>query len=152
MILLHNRRGFSPVLRCKDCGEVETCPHCQVALTYHKLGEFLQCHFCNHIKKQLPTQCKDCQSFSLQLSGVGTQKVEEELTNQFPEAIIERLDADTTKSGKNIADILQRFSDGEIYVEINENIRGNSIFVVQSTDNPAIDNLMELLICIDAIR
>ena len=116
VILLHNRRGFSPVLRCKDCGEVETCPHCQVALTYHKLGEFLQCHFCNHIKKQLPTQCKDCQSFSLQLSGVGTQKVEEELTNQFPEAIIERLDADTTKSGKNIAEILQRFSDGEINV------------------------------------
>ena len=116
VILLHNRRGFSPVLRCKDCGEVETCPNCQVALTYHKLGEFLQCHFCNHIKKQLPTQCKDCQSFSLQLSGVGTQKVEEELTNQFPEAIIERLDADTTKSGKNIAEILQRFSDGEINV------------------------------------
>ncbi len=116
VILLHNRRGFSPVLRCKDCGEVETCPHCQVALTYHKSGEFLQCHFCNHIKKQLPTQCKDCQSFSLQLSGVGTQKVEEELTNQFPEAIIERLDADTTKSGKNIAEILQRFSDGEINV------------------------------------
>lgn len=116
VILLHNRRGFAPVFRCADCGEVETCPHCQVALTYHKYGEFLQCHFCNHMQKQLPTQCKECQSISLQLAGIGTQKVEEELTNQFPEAIIERLDFDTTKSGKNIVEILQRFSDGETNV------------------------------------
>jgi len=116
VILLHNRRGFAPVLRCADCGEVETCPHCQVALTYHKYGEFLQCHFCNHMQKQLSTQCKQCQSISLKLAGIGTQKVEEELTNQFPGAIIERLDFDTTKSGKNIVEILQRFSDGEINV------------------------------------
>ncbi|MBC8346786.1 MAG: primosomal protein N' [Candidatus Marinimicrobia bacterium] len=116
VILLHNRRGFAPVLRCTDCGEVETCPHCQVALTYHKSGEFLQCHFCNHMQKQLPTQCKGCQSFSLQLAGIGTQKVEEELTNQFPEATIERLDVDTARSGKNITEVLQKFSDGEINI------------------------------------
>ena len=116
VILLHNRRGFAPVLKCADCGEIETCPHCQVSLTYHKSGQFLQCHFCNHLKKQLPTQCRECHSLTLKLAGVGTQKVEEELMNLFPEAIVERLDVDTTRSGKNITEVLQRFSDGDINI------------------------------------
>ncbi len=114
VILLHNRRGFAPVLRCTDCGEVAMCPHCQVALTYHRVGKFLQCHFCNHIERTLPSTCRECQSFNIQLSGTGTQKVEDELNRQFPEARIERLDVDTARSGVNITEVLQQFSDGGI--------------------------------------
>jgi len=113
-ILLHNRRGFAPVLRCADCGEVEMCPHCQVALTFHRTGNFLQCHFCNHIEKTLPSTCKECHSFNIQLAGTGTQKVEDRLNQKFPDAKIERLDVDTARSGVNITDILQQFSDGKI--------------------------------------
>ena len=114
VILLHNRRGFAPVLRCDDCGEVTMCPHCQVALTFHRTGNFLQCHFCNHLERSLPSTCKECQSFNIKLSGIGTQKVEDELNKKFPDAIIERLDVDTARSGTNITEMLQRFSDGKI--------------------------------------
>ena len=114
VILLHNRRGFAPVLRCMDCGEVEMCPNCNVALAYHRIGEYLQCHFCNHIEKQIPSKCKECRSFDIQLAGAGTQKVEDQLTQQFPNAQIERLDQDTAKSGVNITNVLQKFSDRKI--------------------------------------
>jgi len=114
VILLHNRRGFAPVLRCIDCGEVEMCPNCKVALTYHRIGEYLQCHFCNHTEKQMPINCKECRSFNIQLAGAGTQKVEDQLNQQFPHAKIERLDLDTAKSGVNITKVLQKFSDRKI--------------------------------------
>jgi len=114
VIILHNRRGFAPVLRCDDCGEVIMCPHCQVALTYHRTGKFLQCHFCDHLERSLPSTCQECQSFNLQLAGTGTQKVEDKLIEKFPEAKIERLDVDTARSGINITDVLQNFSNGKI--------------------------------------
>lgn len=114
IILLHNRRGYAPVIRCDDCGEVVMCPHCQVALTFHRTGNFLQCHFCNHLERSVPSVCTECQSFNIQLSGTGTQKVEDELNKKFPDARIERLDVDTTRSGINITETLQQFSDGKI--------------------------------------
>ena len=114
VILLHNRRGFAPVLRCMDCGEVEMCPNCNVTLTYHLKESYLQCHFCNHIEKQIPSSCKECQSVNVQLAGAGTQKVEYQLNQQFPNTSIERLDLDTAKSGVNITNVLQKFSDRKI--------------------------------------
>ena len=114
IILLHNRRGFAPVLRCDDCGEVSTCPHCQVALTFHKKGKYLQCHFCNHIQRNLPNKCNECHSINIKLAGIGTQKVEDELIEQFPDATITRLDGDVIRSGLNISEVLQQFSDGNI--------------------------------------
>ena len=72
IILFHNRRGFAPVLRCEDCGEISMCPHCNIALTYHRIGKYLQCHFCNHTEKEIPSKCPSCQSFNISLSGTGT--------------------------------------------------------------------------------
>ena len=114
VILLHNRRGFAPVLRCMDCGEVEMCPNCNVTLTYHRKESYLRCHFCNHIEKQIPSSCKECRSVNVQLAGAGTQKVEYQLNQQFPNTSIERLDLDTAKSGVNITNVLQKFFDRKI--------------------------------------
>jgi len=114
VILFHNRRGFAPVLRCEDCGEISMCPHCKIALTFHRDGKYLQCHFCNHTKYSLPSKCNSCLSFNIKLSGTGTQKVEDELLLKFPEAITQRLDADSVRSGANISKVLQDFSDKKI--------------------------------------
>ena len=116
IILFHNRRGFAPVLRCNDCGEVYMCIHCQIALTYHRDGKYLQCHFCNHTQRTLPSKCDHCQSFNIQLSGTGTQKVEDELKVKFPNAVMARLDADSAKSGVNITKVLQEFSKARINI------------------------------------
>ena len=97
-----------------DCGEVEMCPNCNVTLTYHLKESYLQCHFCNHIEKQIPSSCKECQSVNVQLAGAGTQKVEYQLNQQFPNTSIERLDLDTAKSGVNITNVLQKFFDRKI--------------------------------------
>ena len=114
IILLQNRRGFSPVIRCGDCGEIVMCPQCNVALTYHRNGAQLICHCCGHneIKKQKP--CYHCSSSNLQYSGTGTQKVEALIEETFPEAHIGRLDMDTSRTGHGVTSILKAFSKGEI--------------------------------------
>ncbi len=114
IILLQNRRGYAPVLRCNDCGELFECPHCRIPLTYHRVGNSLRCHFCDHHKNHLPEQCDHCQSPNLKLSGMGTQKVEEVIQETFPNAKIARLDTDTARSGISIARLLERFANGEV--------------------------------------
>ena len=114
IILFHNRRGFAPVLRCEDCGEISMCPHCNISLTYHRIGKYLQCHFCNHTEKEIPSKCPSCQSFKISLSGTGTQKVEDELLNIYPNSRIKRLDADSVRSGINLTKILQEFHENKI--------------------------------------
>lgn len=113
IIVLQNRRGYAPIMRCGDCGKVEMCPHCEVTLTYHSTGKYLQCHFCAYTCHRLPEQCSDCHGLNLRLAGVGTQRVEELLIEHFPEASIERLDVDTARSGLNITALLQRFANQE---------------------------------------
>ena len=114
IILLHNRRGFSPVIRCQDCGDINLCPHCKIALTYHKYGELLQCHFCNYISESIPKTCNNCSGYNIELTGTGTQKVEDLLIDKFSDANIVRLDTDVAKSGKTVSNILQSFSKGQI--------------------------------------
>ncbi len=112
VILLHNRRGFSTFIQCEDCGEVVECPHCSVSLTYHKTNRHLRCHYCG-FSRLMPRRCPTCDSQAIGELGLGTQKVETELTELFPDACIERMDQDTT-SGKGAHDtILQRFGRGE---------------------------------------
>lgn len=113
IILLQNRRGYAPILRCGDCGKVEMCPHCQVTLTYHRTGKYLQCHFCGYTCRRMPEHCSDCHGLNLQLAGIGTQRVEELLKEHFPDASLERLDMDTARSGVNITALLQRFANHE---------------------------------------
>ena len=114
IILLQNRRGYAPIYRCRDCGEMIICPTCSIPLTYHRVGENLQCHFCGYLQTNIPQQCNNCSSSNLALSGTGTQKVEDIISETFPNAKVARLDMDTTRSGKTLTNILAKFKDGKI--------------------------------------
>jgi len=114
VILLQNRRGYAPIYRCRDCGEMVICPTCSIPLTYHKVGNNLQCHFCGYLQTKIPQQCNNCSSDNLLLAGTGTQKVEEVITNTFPLANVARLDMDTTRSGKTLIKTLTKFKEGRI--------------------------------------
>ncbi len=114
IILLQNRRGYSPVIRCEDCGAVLMCPHCKVAISFHiKLNNHL-CHFCGHQEIKNNKQCKECNGGNLIYSGTGTQKVEAIIKEIFPKVSIQRLDMDTSLSGNKITSILKSFNSGEI--------------------------------------
>ena len=114
IILLHNRRGFSPISKCLDCGYIESCPSCCTSLSYHKIGNMMRCHLCNYSKKGAAIICIKCKSQRIKLSGSGTQKVEEILSDQFANAKISRLDVDTATSDKNIHRIMRSFLNKEI--------------------------------------
>ncbi len=113
IILLQNRRGFSPFVLCSSCGEAVQCQQCRVSLTYHRSGETqLRCHYCDyHIP--LPGFCPGCGSAELQLEGVGTQKVEQALEEQFPGIRVIRMDVDTTGWKGAHDELVQRFRQGE---------------------------------------
>lgn len=93
-ILLLNRRGYSTVISCRNCGYVEKCPHCDITLTYHKSSKMLRCHYCGY-GTPIPKVCPSCHEDSLQDLGVGTEKIEEELKTFFPQARVLRMDVDT---------------------------------------------------------
>ena len=114
VILLQNRRGFSPTIKCGDCGEIAMCPNCNVTFSYHRKTNNLLCHFCGFSRLNEKQSCTECGSKSLLYFGAGTQKVQALLEETFPEASIERLDMDTTTSGINITKILAAFNNGEI--------------------------------------
>ncbi|MDR2708646.1 MAG: primosomal protein N' [Elusimicrobiota bacterium] len=99
-IVLLNRRGFCPSIICKDCQTVYQCPNCSISMVYHKHPHEIRCHYCGY-KKSLPIVCPHCGSSHLAVIGAGTQKVEDELQNLFPQAKIFRLDADTAKASSN---------------------------------------------------
>jgi len=110
IILFQNRRGFSPYIQCKTCGWIPTCKHCDVSLTYHKIQNNLQCHYCGFTIK-LPLSCGNCNSVDIQTKGFGTEKIEDELKIFFPETAIDRLDLDTTRAKYGHEKILQRFKE-----------------------------------------
>ncbi|MEI7828275.1 MAG: primosomal protein N' [Prolixibacteraceae bacterium] len=112
VILFQNRRGFSPFIECKSCGWIPKCTHCDVSLTYHKNTRRLVCHYCGY-SIYYPSVCGSCQSADLSNKGFGTEKVAEEIAALFPNASIERLDLDATRSRKAFQSILQRFDRGD---------------------------------------
>jgi primosomal protein N' (replication factor Y) (superfamily II helicase) len=95
-LLLLNRRGFSSVLICRDCGTAVKCPSCSVSLTFHKSEGKLKCHYCGFFSLP-PDKCPSCQGIDLKLIGSGTQKIEEELQTLFPDARLKRMDSDSVK-------------------------------------------------------
>ena len=111
-ILLQNRRGYSVFLQCKECGHIEACEACDISMTYHKKHHKLLCHYCGE-EKSAPDECSTCQSRELVYRGVGTQRVEEELTAAVPDARIVRMDLDTTRTKNAHADIITRFDHHE---------------------------------------
>ena len=94
-ILLMNRRGYNTIARCAECGTVKECPRCNIPLIYHRANGRLMCHYCGH-SEPMTVKCDSCGSEYVMYSGCGTQKVEDEIKAQFPEARILRMDLDTT--------------------------------------------------------
>ena len=112
-ILFLNRRGFSPSVRCEACGTASSCPHCSVALTYHKgRRPILRCHYCD-FETELLVACAKCGQNALVLEGLGTEKLEETLQTAFPTARIARLDRDVA-SGRNVEKVLARVRNREV--------------------------------------
>lgn len=107
-ILLLNRRGFARALQCPDCGYVATCAHCSLPLTYHLPENRLVCHICGY-RAIVPPNCPECHSRNILLQGYGTQKVEVLMQRCFPDARIQRVDADVTSRKNALRDILEDF-------------------------------------------
>jgi len=112
VILLQNRRGYSPVMECRDCGWVEMCQNCEITLTFHKAGNMLRCHYCG-FERQVITTCRECNGTNLVLAGLGTQKVEDALRDLFPEARLLRMDLDTTRRRGAHVQMLKKFGQGD---------------------------------------
>ena len=110
-ILFQNRRGYAPMIECKQCGWVPHCQHCDVSLTFHRNLNQLTCHYCGHTY-QVPTECPNCGCTQLQTRGYGTEKIEAEVHDIFPEARIARMDLDTTRSRQAYERIINDFSAG----------------------------------------
>lgn len=128
-VLFLNRRGYNSFISCGICGEVLTCPHCSVSLTFHTRGKlcreegeslahahlkrgYLACHYCGY-RMKVPDTCSSCGNPNLGYTGAGTQRVEEELNLAFPDAKIMRLDADTTQSKFAYEQMLEDFRTGK---------------------------------------
>lgn len=113
VILFLNRRGFSYFFHCRSCGYEMTCPHCSVALTYHKEhGGEMVCHYCGYRRKPVEV-CPDCGSLDVGYSGFGTEMVEQEVHNLFPYASIARLDTDSAKDKDLVGRVLNDFRTGK---------------------------------------
>jgi primosomal protein N' (replication factor Y) len=113
IILLQNRRGFHSYIECLNCYNVEFCPRCNIALTYHKSTGTLKCHYCGYSKSMI-SKCNKCGSSLLVYKGAGTEKVEEELEKIFPKANLARLDSDSASSKKYYESVLNDFYNGKI--------------------------------------
>jgi primosomal protein N' (replication factor Y) len=112
IVLLLNRRGHSTFVMCRDCGHVKECPHCDIALTYHKNNHRLKCHYCSR-EEEMPMNCPECNSDLIRYFGTGTQRVEEALTSLIPEARVIRMDVDTTRRKGAHERLLNQFSNQE---------------------------------------
>jgi primosomal protein N' (replication factor Y) len=110
IILLINRRGFASFVLCRSCGHVVMCPSCDVSLTYHETERALKCHYCGH-KETPPVKCPKCGGEHLRMMGVGSQKIESELAERFPDAKIVRMDNDTTRTKNAHALLLREFEE-----------------------------------------
>lgn len=109
-ILFINRRAYATSCVCRSCGEVIKCPNCDVSLVYHKSDNTLRCHYCNYqIKK--PINCPNCNSTWIREMGAGTEKVEEELKNSFPEARVLRMDQDTVSQKNKYSEFIDLIND-----------------------------------------
>ncbi|WP_136465556.1 replication restart helicase PriA [Flagellimonas onchidii] len=113
VILFQNRRGFSPIVECTTCGNVTQCPNCDVSLTYHQHRNQLRCHYCGY-HMALQNSCTACGSFTLDKKGFGTEQIQEELKELFPDARVGRMDLDTTRGKYAYEKIITAFEQQEM--------------------------------------
>ena len=115
VILFQNRRGYAPVMECFTCGHIPQCTNCDVTLTYHQYNQQLRCHYCGyHIAK--PISCSACGSNSLNVKGMGTQQIEEQVNELLPEYQVARMDWDSTRGKRSFDNIIDSFTQGEVQI------------------------------------
>ena len=112
IMLLLNRRGYSSVIICQNCGFTKKCPRCDITLTYHKKSNLLRCHYCGYATTMNDT-CPSCHEKAMKPLGVGTEKIEEELKQLFPNEKVLRMDVDTTSNKGAHEKIINSFAKGE---------------------------------------
>ena len=117
VILFQNRRGFVPIVECQDCGWIPKCEHCDVSLTMHKNINLLTCHYCGYTYA-IPKACPKCGGTHLRGRGFGTEKIEDQIMELFPEAKVARMDLDTTRTKNAYARIIEDFAYGKTNVLI----------------------------------
>ena len=115
VILFRNRRGFASLLECKQCGWIPKCTRCDVALTYHKQAAKLVCHYCN-ATHHVPHECSSCHSENLKPLGLGTERLEEEVSRLFPGAAVGRMDTDTTRGKESLENLIRDFQEKRIQI------------------------------------
>ena len=111
-ILLLNRRGHNTIVTCTGCGHVITCPNCSISLTYHSANHRMMCHYCGY-SEPFTEKCPECGNDRIRYSGVGTQRVEEELNELLPDAKVLRMDADSTMTRNSYEEKLTAFANKE---------------------------------------
>ncbi|MGL6194581.1 MAG: replication restart helicase PriA [Thermoguttaceae bacterium] len=115
VILLLNRRGFSTQIQCPACGNVVKCPECDVSLTHHRSEEIALCHYCDY-QIPAPQKCPSCGFLGIRYSGFGTQKLEMEIKNRFPDATVLRMDTDTMQGHGAHERALSQFREGKVQI------------------------------------
>lgn len=113
VILFLNRRGFANYQVCKTCNYVYKCKNCDVSLTYHKFSHQLKCHYCGYFEKAVD-KCKSCGAIDLDIVGMGTEKIEDEIAEIFPAARVSRLDYDSSKTKNGHANVIAQFENREV--------------------------------------
>lgn len=121
VILFLNRRGYSTFVSCRECGYVARCPGCGLSLTYHKTGGQAVCHYCGY-HEPAPNKCPECGSKYIRYFGSGTEKLEEAVSDLFPEYAAERLDLDTVKRKGELTRKLKAFRSGKTRILIGTQI------------------------------
>lgn len=125
-ILFINRRGYSSSMICTECGHVEECEHCSIAMTYHRSDEKLRCHLCG-AERPAPMSCPQCRSPKIRWRGLGTQRVEESVRRVLPRARIERMDTDTMVKKNRFREVLSAFRAGRIDVLVGTQMIGKGL-------------------------
>ena len=113
VILFQNRRGYSPMWQCETCAWIPECERCDVPLTVHKWKNELNCHHCGYVVDPPPPVCVSCGKSTMKPKGLGTERIEEELAEHFPDARVARMDADTTRSRHGHQRLVQAFANRE---------------------------------------
>jgi primosomal protein N' (replication factor Y) len=125
-ILFINRRGYSSSLLCRQCGHVEGCPHCSIAMTFHRTDDTLRCHLCGH-QRPAPASCAQCRAPDIRWRGLGTQRVEEAVRRVAPRARVERMDTDTMVRKNRFREVLAEFRAGRIDILIGTQMIGKGL-------------------------
>ncbi|QTV05816.1 replication restart helicase PriA [Faecalibacter bovis] len=117
VILFQNRRGYAPIMECNSCGNTPECPNCDVSLTYHKFSNQLKCHYCGYAQAK-PNRCVSCGSIELNTKGLGTEQIEHQLQEIFPEARIRRMDVDAMRGKFAYEKLIEDFENKEVDILI----------------------------------